>query len=216
MKPTNPPNREADHQATRVSARKQPRQERSRIMVDAILQAAAEVFADFGYAATTTNKIATRAGVSVGSLYQYFPNKDALLHELLKRHHADVDQVLATALTRLADPATALEDGMRQLVTDLVTLHRADPALSRALSTSVLIQSSAADHRESDDHHREQIAALLARPDVRAGSHGHMALVLGQTTAHLCRWLVHDAPPSVPAEDLLEEVVQVLVRYLAV
>ncbi len=194
-----------------VLARKKPQQERSRMTVDAILQASAEMFAKLGYAATTTNKVAVRAGVSVGSLYQYYPNKDALLMELLERHHADVEGVLAIALSRLADPQIPLEDGIRQLVCDLVALHRADLHLSRALSTAVLTQSAAEHRNESDDHHR-QIAEMLARSEVFAGNSTHMALVLGQTTAHLCRWLVHDAPPSIPVDALFEEVVQVLVR----
>jgi AcrR family transcriptional regulator len=55
--------------------RKVPHQKRARQTVEAILQASAEMFAKLGFAGTTTNKIAMRAGVSIGSLYQYFPNK---------------------------------------------------------------------------------------------------------------------------------------------
>jgi AcrR family transcriptional regulator len=185
-------------------------------MVDAILQAAAEVFADLGYARTTTNKIAERAGVSVGSLYQYFPNKDSLLVQLLAQHHADADRVLDAALARLADPKIPLETGLRQLLTDLTALHQANPALTRALSMSVLRQSPAFDELHKDDEsHLEQVGAVLSRrPDVRAGDHLAMALVLSQATAHLCRWLVHDAPSIVHLEVLLEEIVQLLCRYL--
>lgn len=203
----------------RVSAlttRKQPRQSRSKQMVDAILQAAAEVFADLGYARTTTNKIADRAGVSVGSLYQYFPNKDSLLVQLLERHLADGNRVLDVALTRLADPNTPLEAGLRQLLIDLTALHQADPALTRALSTSVLRQSPVLEkmHRDDESYLERVVAVLCQRPDVRRGDHLAMALVLFQAAAHLCRWLVHDAPSAVPFEVLLEEIVQLLCRYL--
>ena len=68
----------------RLKARKRPRQERSRSTVDVLLRAAAQVFAARGYAATTTNHIAARAGVSIGSLYEYFPSKDALLVALME------------------------------------------------------------------------------------------------------------------------------------
>lgn len=54
--------------------RKQPRQQRSRATWEAILDGAAQVFGQLGYAGTTTNKVAERAGVSIGSLYQYFPS----------------------------------------------------------------------------------------------------------------------------------------------
>jgi AcrR family transcriptional regulator len=63
--------------AARLSPRARPSQARSRDTVEALLQAAAQVFECHGYAAGTTNRIAERAGVSIGSLYQYFPNKDA-------------------------------------------------------------------------------------------------------------------------------------------
>ena len=77
--------------------RKQPRQSRSRDTVAAVLKAAAQVFTSRGYAATTTNHIAERAGVSVGSLYEYFPNKQAVVHALvtqwLQRVADAVDEV---------------------------------------------------------------------------------------------------------------------------
>src|ERR1700736_5178789 len=63
---------------TRARPRKAPKQERSREMVETILEAAARVFVREGYARATTNRIAAAAGISVGSLYQYFPGKDAI------------------------------------------------------------------------------------------------------------------------------------------
>jgi AcrR family transcriptional regulator len=83
--------------ADRLKARKRPRQARSRETVDVILRAAAQVFATRGYAATTTNHIATRAGVSIGSLYEYFPSKDALLVALMEAHLAEGESILERA-----------------------------------------------------------------------------------------------------------------------
>jgi AcrR family transcriptional regulator len=57
-------------------------------MVDSILDAAARVLRKHGYEEATTNRVAEVAGVSVGSLYQYFPNKEALVHALIERHDA--------------------------------------------------------------------------------------------------------------------------------
>ncbi len=75
------------------SPRKQPQQERSRATVEKILAAGAQVLAEEGLTATT-DRIARRAGVSVGSLYQYFPNKGALVLELARRHmNESVDQL---------------------------------------------------------------------------------------------------------------------------
>jgi AcrR family transcriptional regulator len=67
-------------------------------MVEAILEAAARVLIREGYARTTTNRIAAAAGISVGSLYQYFPGKDALVVALLRRHREGMVRVLASHL----------------------------------------------------------------------------------------------------------------------
>ena len=65
--------------------KKVPGQRRSRATVDAILQAAAQILEREGFRRLTTNRVAERAGVSISSLYQYFPNKQALVHELERR-----------------------------------------------------------------------------------------------------------------------------------
>src|ERR1051325_4120912 len=70
----------------RLEPRRRPRQVRAELTRERILDAAAHVFAEHGYAAGTTNRIAERARTSIGSLYQYFPNKDAILAELLVQH----------------------------------------------------------------------------------------------------------------------------------
>src|SRR5262245_20308837 len=79
------------HSTNRTAARKLPVQDRSRRTVDAILDAAARLFVEHGYSATTTNHVADEADVSIGSLYQYFPSKDALVVALDLRHldHAE-------------------------------------------------------------------------------------------------------------------------------
>jgi hypothetical protein len=72
-------------------------------------------------------------------------------------------------------------------------------------------------HHKDSDHSVEahRVSVLLAsRPDVRAGDCDAMALVLSQTTAQLARWVVHDAPPDADQERLLEEILQLLLRYL--
>jgi AcrR family transcriptional regulator len=84
-------------QGTASGARRSPRQARSRITVEYLLEAAAQVFEARGYAGTT-NEIAERAGVSIGTLYQYFADKDALLLALAERHLAQARRQLLAAL----------------------------------------------------------------------------------------------------------------------
>ena len=69
-----------------LEPRKLPVQQRSRATVEEILSAAAQVFEARGYAAGTTNRIAERAGVSIGTLYQYFPSKEAIAVALLETY----------------------------------------------------------------------------------------------------------------------------------
>lgn len=97
--------------------RKSPSQQRSRFTYETILEAAAHVFEQEGISATT-NRVADRAGVSIGSLYQYFPNKQALLHELTLRHLVQVH----TRFAAMLDQFRITRPSVEQAVTDLVTL----------------------------------------------------------------------------------------------
>lgn len=198
--------------------RKRPRQQRSRHLVEAILQASAQIFADQGYAGATTNKIAERAGVSVGSLYQYFPNKDSLLSCLLEKHHEDVHEIVGKALKRFEEPGCALEDWFRQLLKELMALHRSDPDLTKALSIAVLHESEVAQklHKEREEGMQlHYVASLLAaRADVRYGDYLAMAAILSQTMSQMTRWLVHDAPAELGLDQLFEEAIQLFLRFI--
>ena len=83
-----------------AALRKRPRQQRSQETVDRILDTAARLFDELGYRSTTTNHVAEAAGVSIGSLYQYFPNKDSLLVGLGDRH---LDEALPALFAIAAD-----------------------------------------------------------------------------------------------------------------
>jgi AcrR family transcriptional regulator len=111
--------------------RKRPTQARSRDTVQAILTAAARVFSAHGYAAATTNRIAETAGVSVGSLYEYFPNKDALLVALMEAHIAEGEAILARAGTAALAARIPLEDAIRGFVVAMIELHARDRRLHR-------------------------------------------------------------------------------------
>ncbi len=87
--------------------RKTPRQERSTASVEAILQATVQVLLMVGRANLTTTRVAQRAGVSVGTLYQYFPNKSALLQALLKRHLDGVADAVEVACQSLGGASLA-------------------------------------------------------------------------------------------------------------
>jgi AcrR family transcriptional regulator len=116
--------------------RKAPRQQRSRVTVDAIVEAATRVLARRGWARFTTNEIAAVAGVSVGSLYQYFPDKLAIAEAIRQRH---LDEVLA-ALGRCdeeGDPAATFPRRVERFVDGVIAAHSVDQALHRVLVDEV-------------------------------------------------------------------------------
>lgn len=82
-----------------LEPRKEPRQERSRLMTETILEAAARVLVRDGLPAFTTNRVAEVAGVSVGSLYQYYPNKEAILFQLHARDMEETWRMLDAVLS---------------------------------------------------------------------------------------------------------------------
>ncbi|NVZ69373.1 TetR family transcriptional regulator [Pseudomonas costantinii] len=85
-------------QTTRIASRKQPKQARSTELVAAILQAAIQVLAKEGATRFTTARVAEKAGVSVGSVYQYFPNKAAILFRLQSDEWQQTTQMLCAIL----------------------------------------------------------------------------------------------------------------------
>ena len=108
-----------------TSPRKSPRQERSRLTVERILDAAARIFQDQGYAGATTNEIADEAEVSVGSVYQYFPNKDAILVALTRRHIETATAGLVDLVLGLS-PEGGIRETIRAVVDFLVEQHDLD------------------------------------------------------------------------------------------
>lgn len=91
-------------QSPRISSRKQPKQSRSNELVATLLQAATQVLAKEGAARFTTARVAERAGVSIGSLYQYFPNKAAILFRLQRDEWQQTTELLTQILTNREQP----------------------------------------------------------------------------------------------------------------
>src|SRR5262249_6705466 len=112
--------------------RKYASQERSRATVDALVEATARILVREGFDHASTNRIAAEAGVSVGSLYQYFPSKEALVAAVIERHRRDLMTVARRAIADVA--VLPLEDAVRRLVAVAVDAHRLDPKLHRVLA----------------------------------------------------------------------------------
>lgn len=113
--------------------RKQPQQARSQATTDALLDAAAHILGQRGWHGLTTNVVAEAAGVSIGSLYQYFPNKLALVEAVRQRHF---DQVLAILITA-ADQSLPRTRRIEALVEGMIGVHGRYPSAHRVLLEEV-------------------------------------------------------------------------------
>lgn len=120
--------------ATRIekstsTMRKLPRQLRSKATVDAIIEAAARILSEEGWAGFTTNKVAEVAGVSVGSYYQYFPDKHSLIDAIRNRHLEDC----RTVLKNVVESNQPQSDFVKDLVDGVIGIHSVHPCLHRVL-----------------------------------------------------------------------------------
>jgi AcrR family transcriptional regulator len=141
-----------DRPSLRLSSRKQPRQERSTDLVAAILEAAAQVLASEGAARFTTARVAEKAGVSIGSLYQYFPNKAAILFRLQSDEWRRTSEMLRVILEDARRPPPRR---LRALVHAFVRSECDEAAMRVALNDAAPLYRDAPEAREaraSGDH----------------------------------------------------------------
>lgn len=153
-----------------------------------------------GRAAVTTNAVAERAGVSIGSLYQYFPDKEAIFAALQTRHRGEVMPLIHHALARLTDPTVDMVESIVALMRAMVDLHSDNPARMRALVEEL----DEGDSSEEIDSFVEATMPVLAVRMARAREALRpTAWLLCTTVRHVGRTLVH-APPELDIETLLQ------------
>jgi AcrR family transcriptional regulator len=116
----------------RVAPRKAPSQERARATVDAILRAAAHILRTEGYDALSTNRVAKKAGVSIGSLYQYFPSKESLVMALEAEHSAETSALLLRTVEQMQ--GAPVRKVVETFIEGMLHVHEVDPKLHRVLT----------------------------------------------------------------------------------
>jgi len=152
-----------------TNPRKEASQERSRATVNALIEATARILVREGFDKASTNRIAQMAGVSVGSLYQYYPGKEALVAAVIDRHNQDLMELVRGALADVAE--MPLEKAVRTIVGVAVDAHRLDPKLHRVLAEQIprtgRLEKIAAFNREYFaffrdflDSHRDEIRTI--------------------------------------------------------
>ena len=194
--------------------RKSASQERSRATVDALLAATARILVRDGYDGTSTNKVALAAGASVGSLYQYFPSKEALVAAVIERHTDEMMSVVRGSLLGVAD--RPVHEAARELVNVMIDAHRVDPKLHRVLVEQIpRVGGMERIERLNDD------AGLL----VRAYLERHRAEIdvvdldlasffLVSTVEAMTHMAVLRRPELLSEPRFVDELVTLIVRYL--
>jgi len=200
-----------------TNPRKVASQARSRLTVDALLEATARVLVNEGYDRASTNRIAEVAGVSIGSLYQYFPSKEALVAAVIDRHTRQVSQVTRNAVVKMA--ASPIEVAAREFVSLGINGHRVNPKLHAVLSEQIprvgrlenieanlqegyaLVRGYLEAHRAEIDVADLDLAAFVCVTVVEALTHAAVLRRPDILTDEKARWFVDD-------------VTRLLIRYL--
>lgn len=181
--------------------RKQPKQARSQRRVDQILDGAAQIFAETGYEHATTNAIAARAGVSIGSLYQFFPNKEAVMDALTERYTEGMREIMSF------DPALSVTENICGFVDRFAYFESTHagfrPIFMTLGKTTVLHEEIVA-----------RVEAVLAHyfPSFDALERDRSARVMVAIVKGLMP-LIHP-PDSLPGEYLLQEIKAALKAYV--
>jgi AcrR family transcriptional regulator len=165
----------------------------------AVVLAAEQLLVENGYAACSTNAIARRAGVSIGSLYQYFNDKEAVFRALVRRHRDEMNPMILAALEAMADPRTDMVKLTLDLMRRLAEANARNPRLMAAIESEL----GWLEHEPDEVHHQllAQVCTILRqRSNLPPDELQVTALLTFVTVEHLSRWLVHGRPPGLDTE----------------
>ena len=199
--------------ARTAEPRKSPVQARSTASVDAIMKATVQVLLGVGKERLTTTRVAARAGVSVGTLYQYFPNKSALLRAALKLHVEEVlTEVDKVCIGQRGQPVEQMAEA---LAVAFLAVKMRDPRKSRALyavSSDVEGAKIAANAMTRVNH--AIVGLLQSAPEVLTVDLRLMATVLQSTIAGVKRHLLESDMPEAQFEAMQHQLVLVVRGYV--
>jgi AcrR family transcriptional regulator len=196
------------------AARNQPQQPRSRATVSVILDAAIRVLDQQGLEAMSTSRVAEVAGVSVGTLYQYFAHRDAIIDALQDRELARAGEMLERVLQ---NPGGASDREVASaVVAELLRLYRAAPALHRVLAVHGLRYGTPERVLAFDVRSVALVKAFLAMagPRIRQTNLEAAAFVIYQSVRATMLSFLLENPAGVADEVIVAEVTELVVRYL--
>jgi AcrR family transcriptional regulator len=194
--------------------RKKPQQDRSRITVEAILEATARILTEKGYSKTNTNQIAELAGVSIGSLYQYFPNKESLMAALIQQHCDEMVELVEFKLNHLFD--TPLEEAIPQLVKAVIAAHAINPRLHQVLNEEIPRSGRLEQTQTMDERITNMLLKYLERWSDRLKPQNleMTVFIFSHIVESLCHAAVIEDQRYMNNEEFEQEVFRMLLAYL--
>lgn len=182
--------------------------------MEVLLEATAQVLVEQGYAQLSTNRVARRAGVSVGTLYQYFSDKDALIEALANRVSEGQAEVIVAQLMQTHDQT--LEVAIHGLIQGVIASKRVEPELAAALATEVPRHGSLDLERATLRRVCDVAsAALRRRSDIRAVDPELTSFVLVHSIFAVIQRTLADRPELIDDDGLGEILAELCIRYLA-
>lgn len=203
-----------------ATPRKRPKQERSQATVEAILTATTHILTEDGYNQLTTNRVAERAGVSIGSLYQYFPNKEALIFALAEHHANEMMQLAQHHLEGLGVGEASLQENpsilevLRQIIKAALAAHAVNPKLHRVLHEQIPHSEVI---RRLDEATMEKMlrSFLVQRCDqLQPKNLDLTAFIVERTIRALIHGVMIDRPELLKTGELEQELMAMLTAYL--
>jgi AcrR family transcriptional regulator len=178
------------------------------------LEATTHILTEEGYDKANTNRIADRAGISIGSLYQYFPNKESLMAALIEQHSNEMAELVETKLNHLFD--SPLEIVVPELIRAVIAAHAINPRLHQVLSEEVPRLGKSIQMEQSQERVAQILTSYLNRwsDSIEPQNLAMTVFILCRTVDALSHAAVIEYPDFIKDDRFEIEVSNLLLSYL--
>lgn len=196
------------------SLKKIAKQDRAKATIETILQGAAHVLVKEGYEGTNTNRIAEVAGVSIGSIYQYFTNKEAIIGELIEVHMQKIMDVFYENYNKLS--TVSLKDGIRILIRSLIQARSVEPKLQRVFDEQLPKVGKLSRLREYETQVVEMIKDYLQskKSEILVKNLEMAAFISVYAVEAIIQLALYNQQDMLAGGHLEDELTNLIVRYL--
>lgn len=183
-------------------------------LVDRLIEATAQVLEDVGLQGASTNKIAARAGVAIGSIYQYFPNKEALIDALLENRLQRMEALSADRLQALS--TNSFPEAAEAMLRAAIAFHEAEPAIAVLLASRIAMPKPTERDRELYQRVLAMASSYLtARAEtLSVGDVEIVAAISGRVVGSFAPWIALSVTDHDERERHIAEVVRMLTGWI--